>query len=612
MKSALLVVVVVCVFAGIAVADDEFEFFEGGPPYPGGGDHPPGVGHHPLGVGRHAPVWSQWRAYQALQAWKRAITDDPQGILKTWEGPGVCGYTGVFCSPPLDPELSNLEVVAGIDLNGADLKGRLVPELGLLREIALFHLNSNRFSGTVPDTFKYMVTLFELDLSNNKLSGTFPEVVLEIPGLNFLDIRFNKFEGELPRGLFSKPLDAIFVNNNDFHGDLPDTFGQSNSSAIVLANNNFHGAIPKTISQLKETLQEIVALNNNFHDGLPSAIGDLENAHLFDWSENLIHGGLPSSVKDMSALQTFAMSKNRLSGKVTGHLCKLKELSAVVLDDNFFNREDPSCTRLGNIISLKDNCLPNVPDQKSNAVCAAFNPPPHPPPPSPPPPSPPPPSPSPPPHSPPPPPPPCPDGYKLGRHSRKCFKLVEECKNWDDAEFYCRQQCGGNLAAVADWEELEDLGYLCSKVNETRNGKFPRGQGCYLGGRKPNVSPPSKGWSYPLSPCVQFNQSFWNDGQPDNQADCESCLAVQYGSEAQWDKLPYMLSDLSCDVELPFICTLKRCDHTGCDLAETCKSMGDKWASCSSDWNEAVGYKCNCSEGYQEDDSGTCIRKQDN
>jgi hypothetical protein len=41
MKSALLVVVVVCVFAGIAVADDEFEFFEGGPPYPGGGDHPP-------------------------------------------------------------------------------------------------------------------------------------------------------------------------------------------------------------------------------------------------------------------------------------------------------------------------------------------------------------------------------------------------------------------------------------------------------------------------------------------------------------------------------------------------------------------------------------------
>ncbi|CAI9779794.1 unnamed protein product [Fraxinus pennsylvanica] len=29
-------------------------------------------------------------AYNALQAWKSAITDDPNGILKTWVGLNVC------------------------------------------------------------------------------------------------------------------------------------------------------------------------------------------------------------------------------------------------------------------------------------------------------------------------------------------------------------------------------------------------------------------------------------------------------------------------------------------------------------------------------------------
>ncbi|KAG0628747.1 hypothetical protein M758_1G050100 [Ceratodon purpureus] len=369
MKTLVLMCVLASVFAGIAVASESYD----GPGYPGGGNHPPGVGKHPPGVGRHGPAWSQWRAYRALQAWKKAITEDPEHILDTWVGPDVCNYTGVFCSPPEDPELAHLEVVAGIDLNGADLKGCLVPELGLLREISLFHLNSNRFFGTVPETFKYMKTLFELDLSNNKFSGTFPDVVLEIPNLEFLDIRFNKFYGKLPRELFAKPLDAIFLNNNNFDGELPDSFGHSNSSAIVLANNNLHGNIPKSISNLKDTLQEIVALNNNFHGTLPSNIGDLENVHLFDYSDNRIGGGLPSSIKDMSALETFVMSKNRLSGRVTAQLCSLDHLSSVILDDNYFNGVDPSCARLGDIISLKGNCLPGS-GQKSSATCAAFYP----------------------------------------------------------------------------------------------------------------------------------------------------------------------------------------------------------------------------------------------
>jgi hypothetical protein len=618
----------------VLVPDDD-------PGFTKGGGHPPGVGHHPPGVGRHGPAWSKWRAFKALQAWKKAITDDPEGITATWVGPDVCSYEGVFCSPPLDPELSYLEVVSGIDLNGGNLKGTLVPDLGLLTEIALFHLNSNRFYGTIPDSFKYLKTLFELDLSNNHFSGPFPEVTLDIPNLSYLDVRFNKFYGTLPRGLFSKPLDAIFVNNNFFVGALPDTFGGSNSSAIVLANNNLNGKIPESISNLNTTLQEIVALNNDFYGGLPSDIGALNEVTLFDYSDNRISGGLPSSIRDMASLETFVMSKNKLSGTVTAELCSLHNLASVILDDNYFVGVDASCARLGDILSLKGNCVSGKSGQKSSATCAAFYSPPgspsphtptpptpsHPPPVSSPPPpvlSPPPPvsSPPPPPVSSPPPPPPvssppggCPEGYKAGRKSGTCFMLVKEPKKWNEAEFYCQSQSNGHLAAAADWDELKDLGRLCYWSNETIYGdaENPLGLGCYLGGRRPyTISPTTKGWNYPLTPCVVFNQSFWNYGEPNNLGGYEGCLTVKFESRAQAQdpaKLPYMFNDLSCDVYLPFICALQTCEEVGCELPETCKSLGDSEAKCFSNGSSPVGYDCGCGESYVPDGSGTCIAK---
>lgn len=624
MKILLMASVFVSLLAAVS-ATDENPFFGNRPI----GNHPPGVGHHPPGVGRHGPAWSKWRAYIALQAWKKAIVDDPNGILDTWVGKDVCEYKGVFCSPPEDPNLSYLEVVSGIDLNEADLKGPLVPELGLLREIGLFHLNSNRFYGTVPDSFRYMKTLFELDLSNNHLTGEFPQVLLDIPLLEYLDIRFNKFYGKLPRELFSKRLDALFVNNNNFNGEIPDNLGESTVSALVLANNYLHGSIPKSIGDMKN-LNEIVALNNDIDGQLPDNIGNLKNVTLFDYSDNHITGGLPKSIKGMSSLETFDMSKNKLGGIVTAELCELDNISAINLDNNYFTGVAPSCAALGDILSLDGNCVPGSQGQKDAATCAAFYSPPsggtpNPTPPSPVTPSPPPPSPSPPPPSPSPPPPTpvtpppphpepeCPEGYAPGYKSGTCFMIVKEPKTWSQAESYCREHSDGNLAAAADWAELEDLGVLCFKSNVTVFGDAsnPLGLGCFLGGRRPySLNPATKGWNYPLSPCVEFNQTWWNYGEPNNLGGYEGCLTVKFESEEQARnpaKLPYMLNDLSCDVRLPFICALTRCEDVGCDLPETCKTFGDKQAKCYSDHRNSVGYGCDCSAGYYPDGSGACV-----
>lgn len=127
------------------------------------------------------------KAYVALQALKRAITDDPKKLTKNWCGPDVCSYFGVYCAPA--PDDSCQRTVAGVDLNHGDLAGTLPEELGLLSDLAVFHLNSNRFSGSLPESLRSLHLLHEIDVSNNQLSGPFPEQLLCLPKVQYVDIR---------------------------------------------------------------------------------------------------------------------------------------------------------------------------------------------------------------------------------------------------------------------------------------------------------------------------------------------------------------------------------------------------------------------------------------
>ncbi|KAK1698199.1 hypothetical protein QYE76_014896 [Lolium multiflorum] len=61
-------------------------------------------------------------AYVALHAWKHAILSDPLNVTGSWSGPDVRGYYNVYCvSSDHD---SYVTVVAGVDLNHADLAGQ--------------------------------------------------------------------------------------------------------------------------------------------------------------------------------------------------------------------------------------------------------------------------------------------------------------------------------------------------------------------------------------------------------------------------------------------------------------------------------------------------------
>ncbi|KAA8526356.1 hypothetical protein F0562_008441 [Nyssa sinensis] len=263
------------------------------------------------------------QAYIALQAWKHVIYSDPNNFTSNWVGPSVCNYTGVYCTA--FPH-TQIQTVAGIDLNFADIAGFLPDELGLLSDLALLHLNSNRFCGILPQTLANLTLLFELDLSNNRFVGPFPSVVLSLPTLHYLDIRYNEFEGALPSELFSKKIDAIFVNNNHFTSMIPSNLGISSASVVVFANNKFGGCLPPSIANSASTLEELLMINTSLSGCLPPEVGFLYKLRVLDVSFNKLEGPIPYSI----------------AGNLTS--------KGVVFDD-------------------RRNCLPEKPLQRSKKEC---------------------------------------------------------------------------------------------------------------------------------------------------------------------------------------------------------------------------------------------------
>lgn len=314
-----------------------------------------------------------YRAFLALQAWKRVIYSDPKNITTNWVGPSVCNYTGVYCAPSQDDP--KVTVVAGIDLNFADIAGFLPSELGLLSDLALFHLNSNRFCGILPMTLSNLTLLYELDLSNNRFVGPFPLVVLSLPSLRFLDIRFNEFEGPLPAELFNQTFDAIFLNSNRFTSSIPRNFGRSRASVLVFANNKFGGCLPESIVNYADTLEELVLINTSLSGCLPQQVGFLYKLRVLDVSFNKIVGPIPYSLAGLSHLEQLNLAHNMMTGIVPMGVCELPNLENFTFSYNFFCEEEGICQNLTSrriVFDDRRNCLPEKPLQRSKKECNAI------------------------------------------------------------------------------------------------------------------------------------------------------------------------------------------------------------------------------------------------
>ncbi|OMO74043.1 putative serine-threonine protein kinase, plant-type [Corchorus capsularis] len=329
----------------------------------------------PLAVSTQRLIFKDRRlavVYPIIQAFKKTITVDPLNKTGNWVGSDICSYSGFYCDNPPDNVSAN--ALAGIDFNGFLLEApTLEGFIDKLPDLAIFHANSNKFSGSLPDvsTLPYF---YELDISNNDFSGAFPATVLNIKELSFLDIRFNSFQGTVPPQIWDQALEVLFINNNDFATQLPENFGSTRVRYLTLANNKLTGPIPQSIRNLNSTLVEVLLLNNKLSGCLPYEIGYLKELKLFDVESNLLTGPLPCSVSCLEKVELLNFANNLFYWEVPEEICALGNLVNLSLADNYFTKVGPICRKLikNGVLDVRQNCIHDLPDQKSLLECAEF------------------------------------------------------------------------------------------------------------------------------------------------------------------------------------------------------------------------------------------------
>ncbi|CAN0846377.1 Uncharacterized protein At4g06744 [Linum grandiflorum] len=315
------------------------------------------------------------KAYLAIQKFKTKIKYDPFNIVKSWKGPNVCNYKGFRCA--VRPDVKK-RAVAVADFNGYNFGGgddlQLPGFLDELTDLTLFHANSNNFTGSIPAHLGSRIRFFyEIDLSNNKYVGKFPKHILSAKNASYIDIRYNSFSGGLPAEVFNHDTDVLFLNNNGFSGPLPDNIGDSSAMYLTFANNRFSGQIPRSIGRC-ENLLEVLLLNNRFSGCLPTEIGNLTKVRIFDAGKNKLTGPIPHSFACLPEMRDLNLARNKLYGAVPESVCQLPKLTNLSLSSNYFTQVGPACRKLidKKVLDVKDNCILDLPGQKSAEECGKF------------------------------------------------------------------------------------------------------------------------------------------------------------------------------------------------------------------------------------------------
>ncbi|KAK9186601.1 hypothetical protein WN944_017989 [Citrus x changshan-huyou] len=310
----------------------------------------------------------------ALLAFKDFITEDPLGILSSWnDSVHLCEWQGVKRSSRdwRDVELNlrsqklavlyrvkfqaicrAAETLRVIDLNFNDLVGEIPatskltylslfsnnlhgiipPSLGNLSFLTLLSLGTNNLEGDIPDSiasFSNASRMILLDITESRLSVpvTF-DLGRRMTSLRFLytnlstklrilDAGGNQFAGDIPAGIpkyFN--LIQLGLDRNCLAGNIPESLENLTSLQILnLSCNHLGGSIPKP-SGLFSTLSSIDFAQNNFNGSLPLEVGSLSNTQELDFSEHMLSGEIPITLGNRSKFEHLLLGGNMFQGRI--------------------------------------------------------------------------------------------------------------------------------------------------------------------------------------------------------------------------------------------------------------------------------------------------------
>ncbi|GKV22634.1 hypothetical protein SLEP1_g32488 [Rubroshorea leprosula] len=321
----------------------------------------------------------------ALIAFKSKISNDPQGILKSWnDSIHFCWWAGITCSHrrhrvtildlssrglmgSLSPSIGNLSFLREIRLSNNSFHGDIPPEIGRLFRLQLLNLSYNSFEGKLPSNLSSCSNLNVLQFGDNKFAGKLPvELASMIPdalgrlrSLRFLGLGGNNLSGKIPPSIYNLSILSIFsLADNELEGDVPWDIGLTlpHLTWLQIWGNSFRGQIPVTLSNASK-LEYIELEKNNFSGKVTVPFGHLQQLSFLNLGENHLGSGEPdemhffSSLANCSNLERLGLGGNKLSGRLPDSIANLStNLMGLNLGDNNIFGEIPS--GLENLVGL--------------------------------------------------------------------------------------------------------------------------------------------------------------------------------------------------------------------------------------------------------------------
>lgn len=279
----------------------------------------------------------------ALLAFKAKITDDPFGVLSSWNESNIhlCSqWYGVKCG-------RRHQRVTVLDIGSQKLGGSISPCIGNLSFLRRLILENNSFTDGIPPELGHNLPRLKfLWLNNNSLGGEIPRNLSACSTLISLDVSRNKLVGKIPVELFgclSPKTEEIFMQNNNLTGGIPISFGNLSSLFVLsLSENNLDGSIPTTIGQLAQ-LKNLVLSVNTLSGTIPFSVFNLSQMTIFDVLNNKIRGTLPTYLGDkLPNLEFFSIAENQFTGSVPASLSNTTKLGYLDISVNKLTGKVPA------------------------------------------------------------------------------------------------------------------------------------------------------------------------------------------------------------------------------------------------------------------------------
>ncbi|XP_048129422.1 probable LRR receptor-like serine/threonine-protein kinase At3g47570 [Rhodamnia argentea] len=307
----------------------------------------------------------------SLLAFKAGITEDPLGVLSSWnDSVGFCQWRGVMCG-------NRHPRVTALDLNSQKLSGTVSPCIGNLSFLRELQLWNNSFDHEIPQQITRLSRLRILELDHNSLVGEIPENMTAFSNLAILVLEYNQLIGKIPTQFGSlSNLQILSLYSNNLIGSMPSSIGNLSSlERLYLSRNNLDGSIPPALGHLLK-LQYFYVSANRLSGSIPTGVLNLSSLTSFDIAVNQIRGSLPADISlTLPNLQFFSIATNLFEGQVPPSISNCTKLEVLQLSTNKLSGKMPSLENLHELQQFTnfENQLGYGKPEDLNFVCSPTN-----------------------------------------------------------------------------------------------------------------------------------------------------------------------------------------------------------------------------------------------